>query len=351
MRLGAGRAPRVLFLDLSTGLGTLEGYNGAVGGRVGSLRIVSDYLAREGWRVEVLSDCAPGETTAGARWVDRPEGRYDVLVLNRGLGRGYAEIDARHRVLWTHDLPHTGYVQDARHPRMLSGVVYMSRYGRDVWRTAFPSLGRGVIIPNGVDRKLFRPIEKDLDLIVYASAPNRGLSRLPLILDAVRTRSRPDVYLVAYSNLAKLHPVEVGETDENACIYAEIVASDVDLRDPIPQPLLAGQLARAGMMILPTGYPEICSNIVLQALSCGVPIVTTGHLGATPEWVSARNGSLTRYQPHDYMVYTMEIVRNASAILNDVRRHRSLIDGASRTPVWSWDKVGHAWHKYLSRFS
>jgi glycosyltransferase involved in cell wall biosynthesis len=234
---------------------------------------------------------------------------------------------------------------------MLSGVVYMSRYGRDVWRTAFPALGRGAVIPNGVDIHLFRPADKDLDLIVYASAPNRGLRRLPLIFDAIHTRTRPDVRLVAYSNLAKLHPVEVGDADEYATTYAEVRDSDITLRDPIPPYDLARVLGRAGLMILPTGYPEICSNIVLQALACGVPIITTGGLGATPEWVRhAKNGMLTKYRPEDYMVYTMEIVRHASRVLNDARMHLRLIQSATRTKVWSWAEVGDAWDLYLRRF-
>ncbi len=346
---GADRAPRVLFLDLSTGLGTLEGYGRAVGGRVGSLRRVSDYLAWCGWDVEVYADCAPGETDAGVAWVELPEGRYDVLVLNRGVGQGYADIDARARVLWTHDLPHPGFLIDSRYAGMLAGVVYMSCYGRAVWRTAWPGLPRGALIPNGVDIELFRPRRKDSDLLVYASAPNRGLSRLPLIVDAVRERVSSTLRLEAYSNRAKLHPSE--GVDDYAPVYETVREGGVDLRDPIPQDGLADVLGRAAAMVLPTEYPEICSNVVLQSLASGTPVVTTGGLGFVPEWVKhRRTGWLTRWSPRDYMTHTMEMVRGLEWLLSNPTRLARAQRRAARTPVWTWEQVGEAWRRYLNRY-
>lgn len=347
---GAGRAPRALFLDLSTGLRGLADYGGAVGGRVGSLRRVTDYLAGRGWQVEVYSDCAPGETEAGVQWIGLPSGSYDVLVLNRGVGRGYADVDARHRVLWTHDLPHPGFILDSRYCRFLSEVVYMSRYARELWRTAWPDLGRGALIPNGVDLDLFRPGVKDPDLLVYASAPGRGLQRLPLILDSVRSRVRPTLRLEAYSNHGLLHPRE--GPDDYAVLYDDVRGSSVDLRDPIPQDGLADVLGRAAAMVLPTEYPEICSNIVLQALASGCPVVTTGGLGSTPEWVKhKRTGWLTRWSPRDYLTHTMEMVRGLEWLLCEPSRLARVQRRAARTPVWTWAQVGEAWHRYLSRFA
>jgi glycosyltransferase involved in cell wall biosynthesis len=279
-------------------------------------------------------------------WVELPEGRYDALVLNRGLGRGYADINARARVLWTHDLPHPGFCLESRYPGMLAGVVYMSRYARALWRTAWPEMPYGRIIPNGVDLDLFRPREKDPDLLVYASAPNRGLKRLPFLLDAGRARVRPSLRLEAYSRLSILHPAE-GE-DPYEIDYAAVDASSVDLRDPVPQIELADVLGRAALMLLPSEYPEICSNIVLQSLASGTPVVTTGGLGSTPEWVRhRRTGWLTRWAARDYMIYTLELVRGLEWCLSDPRRLARLQRMAAQTPVWTWEQVGEAWRRYL----
>jgi glycosyltransferase involved in cell wall biosynthesis len=339
---------KLLFLDFSTKLETIHDLkNRARGGMVSSLFRVPDELSKRGHEVYVLSDIKePGQTRAGVKWIIDNPPSVDALVTNRGTGGGYPEIRARHRVLWTHDLPHHGFALDPRILRAFSRVVFMSRYGEGVWRTFYRTIGKGVVIPNGVDREMFQPLEKDLRSLIYISAPNRGLERLPEIFGAIRERI-PSVRMKAYSNLAKLHPNEGRDTYWQA--YRECDEAGIEMVDPVPQPELARELGRAGLMILPTGYPEICSNAVLQALSCGVPIVTTGGLGATPEWVDGHNGMLTRYMPHDYVVYLVEMVRGAVAILENERLHKQLIHNAPKTKgLFTWEQIADKWHKMLT---
>ena len=339
---------RLLFIDNSTRLETVSDLSRrARGGMVSSLFEVTDHLSSRGHEVYVLSDIRhAGATPAGTRWIHEPWGTYDALVCNRGIDDGYDTIRAKRRVLWTHDLPHSGWIPEPKRIRAFDLTVFMSGYAERVWRAFYKDIGRSVTIPNGVG-PLFRPREKDRDTLVYASAPNRGLDKLPLILDAIRSRVGRDIRLLAFSDLAALHPNEVGRGD--TFDYTPIRESAVDLRKPVPQDELAGHLGQAGLMILPSGYPEICSNIVLQALKSGTPIITTGNLGATPEWVKhGRNGLLTRFMPHDYMIHTVEIVRHAVTVLENPRLHDRLMRGAARTRVWSWDKVGDKWHNLFS---
>lgn len=337
---------RLLFIDNSTRLNSVSDLTSrARGGMVSSLFHVTDYLSRRGHDVTVLSDIlSTGATPAGTKWLHEAWGQYDVLVCNRGIDDGYDTIRARRRILWTHDLPHSGWIPDPRRIRAFDRTVFMSRYAERVWRTFYKDIGKSVLIPNGVG-PLFYPREKDHDTLIYASAPNRGLDKLPLIHDAIRTRVGREIRLVAYSNLAALHPNEGADTFD----YTPIRESAVELHDPIPQDELAGRLGQAGLMILPSGYPEICSNIVLQSLRSGTPIITTGGLGATPEWVRhGTNGLLTQFQPADYMVHVIEIVRHAVAVLEDRRLHDRLIRGASRTRIPTWEQVGERWYSLCS---
>lgn len=341
---------RIAFLDVSTQLETVFDLESkARGGMVTSLFRVSDYLAGHG-SVDVISDIdCPGETAAGARWINSPEGPYDFLITNRGVGDGYPGIPAKHRILWTHDLPHVGFMQEPKTIRAFSATVFMSRYAERLWRTMFPAIGRSFYIPNGVDKELFRPLEKDLNYLIYISAPNRGLKRLPFLFDCIRSRTGRPVYMTAFSNLASLHPNEIGERDEFEGVYKEVQESEVELHDPIPQNELAKELGQAGLMILPTDYPEICSNSILQALTCGTPIITTGQLGSACEWINKKNGRLTEFHPHDYMVYQMEILRHAVEVLENEKLHRKLIAGARETKILSWEDVGGAWLNTLKR--
>lgn len=331
---------------------------------VSSLFEVTNYLADQGHVVHVYSDIeSPGITLAGVMWWNIKKDAdsvasfsFDVLVMNRGVDGGHDHINARHRVLWTHDLPHSGFSPNPKTLRAMSAVVFMSRYAERIWRTFYKDIGKSFLIPNGVDPGVFYYCEedaKDFRYIIFASAPNRGLKRLPFIFDSIRSRIGADIYMRAYSNLGALHPNEVGKDapdDGFSDIYNQLGESAIDRRDPIPQPLLASELRRAGLMILPSDYPEICSNTVLQALKCGVPIITTGQLGSAGEWVRhGFNGMLTTYQPHDYMVYQLEIIRAAVQILDNAGLHRRMVRNAAMTHVYSWEDIGARWEKMLCR--
>lgn len=353
---------RILFLDQSTKLKTIHDLKSrARGGMVSSLFILSDALSRMNHRVEVASDIEnDGTTEAGTWWFnysrDIPSTSYDFLVCNRTAWNGFPEIRARHRILWTHDLPHHGHIPDPRVMRAFSATVFMSKYGERVWRCYYPTIGRGFTIPNGVDKSIFcRPVDKDFNYLIYASAPNRGLDRLPLIFEAIKHRTDRPVYMRAYSNLTVQHPNECkgGDLDGWGDVYQAVRDSSVELLDPIPQPELAQELAVAGIMVLPTEYPEICSNIILQALASGTPVATTGgNLGSACEWVRHRkNGMLTQFRPPDYMVYQTEMVRNACEVLNNEKLHKQLVLGAEKTKTWTWDEVSRAWSKMLQKFN
>jgi len=234
-------------------------------------------------------------------------------------------------------------------------TVFMSRYAERVWRTFYRTIGKSFQIPNGIDQTVFYPDDyKDLDYLIYASAPNRGLKRLPLLFEAIQSRTRQSVHMTAFSNLAAQHPNECREGNDDGFqeVYKTVEESAVTLRKPIPQHELAGELGKAGLMILPTDYPEICSNIVLQSLASGTPIITTGYLGSACEWIKhGKNGMLTTYHPVDYMVYQLEIVRNAVQVLNDEKLHRKMMRNAANTNILTWEEVATAWNKMLRRLS
>lgn len=348
---------RICFLDRSTKLETVNDLETrARGGMVTSLFKVSDYLSQQGHKVSVISDIkVQGTTKKGVLWWDCGDGRnpwyeqrepFDFLVCNRGVG-GF-DIQAKHRILWTHDLPHAGQIPEPKNIKAFS-VVFMSEYAERIWRYYYRDIGKSFYIPNGVDKSIFYPRQKDLGYLIYASAPNRGLKRLPLIFDSIQARVKRPVYMRAYSNLAKLHPNEVDEKDDLSETYNAVKESKVKLCDPIPQSSLAEELGRAGLMILPSAYPEICSNVILQSLASGTPIITTGNLGSAGEWISRGNGALTEWQPHDYMAYTLNVVRESVRILENEKLHRKLIENATNTRIHDWSEIGQLWEKMLHR--
>jgi len=345
---------RIAFVDLSTKLETVHDLETrARGGMVTSLFKVSDYLARFA-DVEVLSDIEEaGTTEAGVKWVHEPTSPYDFLITNRGTAGGFDYITARHRILWTHDLPHLGFIPEPRTIKAYAATVFMSRFGERIWRSMYRDIGRSFLIPNGVDKSIFYPRDKDLSYILYASAPNRGLRKLPFLFDCMQARQDRPLKMVAYSNMEVLHPNEK-VTSKDAWrelyeAYNEVSESQVILKDPIPQVELAEEMGRAGLLVMPTEYPEICCNVILQALASGTPVVTTGKIGSQGEWVTKKNGRLTEWLPHDYMIYVLDFVRKSCEILENEKLHRKLIQGAANTRVYSWDEIGAQWWKMLTK--
>jgi glycosyltransferase involved in cell wall biosynthesis len=321
---------------------------------VSSLHIIPDVLSQLGCRTYVISDIKRGGITdCGTTWYQKgtmsdaeKSQTYDFLVYNRQTCNGFSEVKARRRILWTHDIPHGGFIPDPRILNAIDAVVFMSHYAERIWRTHYPGIGRSFLIPNGVDKSLFKPRSKDLNFIIYISAPNRGLGKLPLIYRSIKQKY-PAVYLRAFSNMSKLHPQDTDDYSED---YKECKAAGIDLRNPIPQEQLAWHLSKASMMILPTNYPEICSNSILQAIASGVPVLTTGNLGSAHEWIrSGYNGFLTRFQPCDYWVFELELTRFAMSLLENPKKHKRLIRNTSATKLYTWQQIGGQWKKMLKK--
>lgn len=352
---------KILFLDNSTKLTTVRDLETrARGGMVTSLFKVSDYLSYKGHNVTVIGDIqSSGKTREGTIWMnintsDRLIERevFDAFITNRGVGDGHDIVRAKRRILWTHDLPHSGFVMEPKTLRAFDGVVFMSDYAERVWRHYFLTIGKSFRIPNGVDKKMFHPREKDLDTLIFASAPNRGLKRLPFIYEAVKARAGRPIRMKVYSNMKALHPNEVRNDEEDgySLYYKECQEVGIDIQDPIPQPELAEELGRAGLMVMPTDYPEICSNVILQSLASGTPIVTTGGIGSAGEWIKHRkNGYLTLFQPVDYMIHTVEMVRGIVGILITRKLHEKMIKRAAKTKIFTWEEIGTKWDKMIGK--
>lgn len=339
---------KILFIDFSTGLDDLRAMQTrGRGGMINSLFKVPDALSQLGHDTYVLSDIQSGGVTpAGTRWWTAREFKYldyDVLVANRGIGDGYPTITAKHRILWTHDLPHLGFIDDPDKMARFDMTVFMSGYADRVWRTHFPFIGKSKTIPNGVDKSIFYPREKDLGKLIYFFHPMRGLKRLPIIVTGVAAKTARRIRCDAYSSIYH------GEgTDDHMEAWApgfDEEAPELRIMPALPIERIAEEVGTAGLCLMPTGYPEICSNSVLQSLFSGTPIVTTGGLGATPEWVQdGFNGRLTEFTPADYMAYYMEFTRAVIAIINDEGRHREMIECAAQTPgILTWEEVGAKW--------
>ena len=348
---------KVCFVDKTTNLDSLADIEyRARGGMVCSLIKLPDVLSQLGCECYVISDIKSGGVTDhGAIWYtdgqmtdEQKNQRYDFLVYNRQTCNGFSEIKTKYRILWTHDIPHHGFIPDARILNVIDATVFMSGYAERIWRKYFPKIRKSYQIPNGVDKEIFYPRDKDFNKIIFISAPNRGLHRLPMIFEVLRKRVSEKIELYAFSNMSKLHPENTEEGYEG--VYQACVDSGIKLSDPIPQPMLAKHLGESSLMILPSAYPEICSNSILQTLISGVPILTND-VGSAGEWIkSGWNGFLTEFKPHDYWVFELELLLFAKTLFQNRRHHKKMIRNATKTPkIYTWEQIGEQWFQMLKQ--
>jgi len=350
---------KILFIDNSTQLQTLDDLTRTGrGGMVTSLRILPDVLSQLNNHVAVLSDIKEHCTTPGGvewytawEWDVVSKMQWDVLVFNRTTANGFPEFRTKHRVLWTHDCVHGGWIPEPKLIKAFSMTVFMSRYSEKCWRYFYPEIGRSVFIPNGVDKKIFYPREKDMNLLIFCSAPNRGASRLSLFFEALRNKVNPTLRLKAFTDMKTMHPAEYrneGAEEIYDSQYKDMEVVGIERPGCVPQPELAEHLGRASLMLLPSGYPEQCGNSVLQSLASGTPIISTD-CGATPEWVkSGWNGMVTMFHLEDYMAYHKEFYNLSAKVLSDPKLHRKLIANAPKTKnLFTWEEIGSQWAKML----
>lgn len=348
---------RILFIDLTTGLDSfLDLKTRGRGGMVSSLLLLPDALSKLNNECFVFSDSKSGGTTArgttwliDADWEWIAKQKWDFLILNRQTyGEGFPDLHSKHRVLWTHDMVHSGWAPNPERLKMLSATVFMSAYSEETWRAYYKDIGRSFQIPNGVDRELFKPGAKDWDSMIYLSAPNRGLAHLPVILDTVREATKREIKLTAFSNMATMHPKEPGEKFSG--MYEEVKAAGVDLRDPVPQEVIAGHLARAGLMVKPSDFAETCSNTTLQSLSCGTPIITSA-VGADKEWVlHRRNGMIQKHTLADGPLFILEFCRDVIEVLQNPRLHDCMVRSAPQSlGLFTWEEIGQKWNRMFNQ--
>ena len=127
------RSLKILFIDETTHLDSIHDLNTqARGGMVSSLFIVPNELRKHGHSVTVKTDIKQsGMTDAGVIWINDNsylKENFDVAVFNRQTLDGLPELNTRHRVLWTHDLPHHGFIPHPKTIKAFSATVFMSKY-------------------------------------------------------------------------------------------------------------------------------------------------------------------------------------------------------------------------------
>lgn len=324
------------------------------GGILNSMTLIPEHLAYLGHEVYVNSTYEKDETVNGVHYVTSGKaiGKWDVTVFNRNtLPKEFVlyckEIGSK-IVWWLHDIVQLTYLQDDAF-MYVDKVVALSKYCKDTYSHFYGILeDKFTIIPNGVDTNLFhpgKPEERNPNMVMMASALVKGFMPIPTVFDNLK-RHNFDIDFRIYSS-QKLHGLE--NSKEQQRFLDTMKKEGAHVYSPVSQEVLARLLRQASCLLMPNTYPEICSNLLLQAQASGCPVITSD-IGSAPEFIENGVTGLmtTKFKPHDYYSW---IVEYTNLVLDNYLNKdlASKISLNSPRDVKSWNCIGRMWHEEINR--
>lgn len=342
---------KILFVDGTKGYSPTRLGNKPTGGIATSLTIIPRFLASKGHEVWVKSLHDKDEVVAGVNFLSRlaPAPPADIVVLNRNMPTAgtMAQIKANGSVViwWLHDIVDYRYLADGSF-KAIDNIVALSRYCADTYSDFYDIPGeKFTIIPNGVDSAVFHAgpyVDRDPNLFVFASAPVKGFKALGFVIHNLK-RILPSLDFRIYSS-QRLHDLQDGPTVDEWKAAMTALGAKVFL--PIPQKDLADVLRRAWCLLMPNEYPEICSNLLLQAQACGCPVITSP-IGSAPEWIThGETGILTKWLPHDKFMWWADFAKQVMRLVADKDLRGRISERSIKIPL-TWEQVGGMWEEYL----
>ncbi len=326
------------------------------GGILNSMTLIPEHLAKLGHEVYVNSTYEQNEDVNGVHYVKSGEsiGHCDVAVFNRNvLPREFIlalKASGTKIVWWLHDIVQLTYLKDDAF-KYVDRVIALSEYCKQTY-TDFYDLdpAKVTIIPNGVDSSIFYPgdpAKRDKNLVIMASALVKGFLPIPTVYDNLQ-RTNFNLDFRIYSS-QKLHGQENSKQQQGFLDNMERQGAHV--YSPVSQETLGHLFRQARCFLMPNSYPEICSNLLLQAQACGCPVVTSD-IGSAPEFIENGVTGLytTHYKPHDLFSWVVEYTN----LVLDVAGSDALFSTISQNApkgVKTWEQIGEIWNEELTRLN
>lgn len=326
----------------------------ATGGILNSLTLIPEYLAKQGHDVYVNSTYDKDEDVNGVHYVRSGKAieKWDIVVFNRNvLPKDFIiyskEIGAK-IVWWLHDIVQLSYLQDDAF-MMVDKVIALSQYCKQTYMDFYniPE-DKFVVIPNGVDKELFYPGDpekRNHNLVIMASALVKGFMPIPCVFDNLK-RHNYDIDFRIYSS-QQLHGMN--NSPEQQKFLERMDKEGAHVYHPVSQESLAILLRQAHCFLMPNSYPEICSNLLLQAKASGCPVITSD-IGSAPEFI--RNGIdsvyTTKYKPHDLNSWIVEYTNLVLDVYLNKEFHNKLsVNAVDNVP--SWEDIGRKWNDEINQ--
>ena len=179
---------------------------------------------------------------------------------------------------------------------------------------------RIAVIPNGVDTELFKPSGERVRRVIFVGRATTAKG-FDVLMEAAPMIAAP---ILAVTN--KIRPA----------VAARAARLGIEIRRDLSHQDLAPEMAASSLLVLPS-WDEEQPLVVIEAMSCGIPVVTTP-MGASDLIEEGRNGLVVA--PHDARALAHAVNR----ILGDTGAIESM--GAANRHL---AELNHAWPIVVER--
>jgi glycosyltransferase involved in cell wall biosynthesis len=178
----------------------------------------------------------------------------------------------------------------------------------DAQRADNPSVPYAATVHNGIDLRAYAYREDKRDELVYIGRanPDKG----PKEAITIARRAGLPLHMILKRN-------EPAEREYFEREIQPLLASDIELHENVPHDVKVDILGSACAMVFPIRWPEPFGLVMVEAMACGTPVVTT-NWGAAPELVEDGVTGFRR-DGDDDLVEALGRVRELSPA--DCRRH------------------------------
>lgn len=264
---------------------------------------MSKRLRALGHRVRVFVQCGAELEGIfdGVEWLDWSRYRgttCDVLIASRYpvAVDDEADVHARARVLWLHDV-HAGEALTQRRALRFDAIWCLSEWHADYVRSVYPRMNPALVqvTRNGIDLSRFEwPTEaadedgnsyipiflRHKKRIIYSSSPDRGLATLIDLWPRI-IAEEPEAQLSVFYGWANL--LKTLEMRGDPAGYSEAVAfrdrvaatPGVTVHGMVSGDALAGEMLSSGVWAYPTWFSETSCIGAMEAQAAGLYCVAT----------------------------------------------------------------------------